>query len=592
MKVIGRYTNFISIRKKIMFVVAISIFITLIITLGLFYIVMEFNNHQLYEQVTSNILLATENLSQKFTTIQQFSSVIVSDKEIQNLLIDLKDVGGYTSLVNAIDGISTILSIYYDQLRNFHVQYLLIDGQGMSAQPYTPKSQLLPTKIKADLLTRAQDSYGSFYVTEYSEDYGIFLVYPIRRFDKPRFDYLGTLIIAINPQQLFSMIVPERMNLNEIKYVLFDSTFNTIYCSDALFDCSKLHGIDYKNKDYSILGNADDPYMVIGRDIFLQWKLFTLLPYKDVLKTSNLLRLLLILIVSAVGLLSVRITYNILRNSFSKPIHELVVNMKTFGNSIEPLVSIKDHFINRKDEIGALYTTFEKMTRDILQLVEVNYKNELLYKESQLRYLQAQIHPHFLFNTLDSINWRAKLAGDSVTTEIVESLSVLLRGSLSEKKYFTMKEEIELVKHYLNIQQIRYGDQLTYILNCKEAFYDFCFPHMVLQPIIENAIRYSLEIDGEQCHIQISAHRDEDELKVRIQNSGSQFEDNLLHKLEQKEVEVSGFGIGLLNIQQRIQLNYGESYGLQLYNDQENAVVQIAIPCIRKEEVDAQNDDC
>ncbi len=97
--------------------VAISIFITLLITLGLFYTVMEFNNHQLFEQVTTNILLATENLSQKLTTIQQFSSIIVSDKEIQNLLIDLKDVGGYNSLVNAIDGISTILSIYYDRFR-------------------------------------------------------------------------------------------------------------------------------------------------------------------------------------------------------------------------------------------------------------------------------------------------------------------------------------------------------------------------------------------------------------------------------------------------------------------------------------------
>jgi two-component system sensor histidine kinase YesM len=155
-----------------------------------------------------------------------------------------------------------------------------------------------------------------------------------------------------------------------------------------------------------------------------------------------------------------------------------------------------------------------------------------------------------------------------------------------------MREEIELVKNYLNIQQIRYGDQLTYILNCSEVFYDFCFPHMVLQPIIENAIRYSLEIDGNNAHIQISVQRDADDLKFRNPERGSQFEDDFLHKLEQKEVEVSGFGIGLLNIQQRIQLTYGESYGLKLYNNQENAVVQITIPCIRKEEVDAQNDDC
>lgn len=586
MGIFSRYRNYISIRQKIMFVIAISICITLLITVGLFYTVIEFNNHQLFEQVTTNILLATENLDQKFTTIQQFSSVIVSDKGIQSLLINLKDIGSYTSFGEAIDGVNTILSIYHDQLKDHYVKYLLIDGQGVSSGTYTPKSQVLPDSIKADLVARAQGSYGSFYVTEFSDEHGIFLVYPIRRFIKPRFDYLGTLIIAIDPKQLFSSIVPEQINLSQIRYVLFDQLFNTIYSSAETFDTSELLALDYEDRTYSVLTLAGESFMVIGKEIFLGWKFFTLLPYRDLLRMSNLLRMLCILLVSAVGLLSIRITYNILRNSFSKPIHELVVHMKTFGTSIEPLAAIKDHFIDRGDEIGDLYTNFEKMTRDIVHLVDVNYKNELLYKESQLRYLQAQIHPHFLFNTLDSISWRAKLVNDSVTTNIVESLSVLLRGSLNTKKRYSLKEEIELVKHYLNIQQIRYGDQLSYTLHCPDELLGLCFPHMVLQPIIENAIKYSLEMDGEQCHIHISAAGDTQVLSLRIQNSGSQFEEDHLHKLENEVIKTSGFGIGLLNIQKRIQLDYGDAYGLYLFNDDEHAVVQVTIPYIHVQEDD------
>jgi two-component system sensor histidine kinase YesM len=266
--------------------------------------------------------------------------------------------------------------------------------------------------------------------------------------------------------------------------------------------------------------------------------------------------------------------------------------MQTFGISIEPLSSIKEHFIHRKDEIGYLYKSFEKMTEDILQLIEVNYKNELLFKESQLKYLQAQINPHFLFNTLDSISWRAKLADDPVTTKIVESLSVLLRGSLSEKKQFSLEEEIELVKHYLTIQKIRYGDQLSYSIDCPEQVQSLCFPHMVLQPIIENAIKYSLEFNGEDCRIYISAASNSSILQVTIKNSGSFFEEEHMQKLENNLIETSGFGIGLLNIQQRIQLDYGKEYGIYLYNDEDRAIVEIKIPSLHKDDADAANDDC
>jgi two-component system, sensor histidine kinase YesM len=589
----GRFFNFVSIRQKIMFVISISIFLTLLFTMIIFYTVLEVNNRQLFDQVSSNILLAAENLGQKLTTIQQFSYIIVSDREIQNLLIDQKDTGDYIAFSKASDGINTILSIYHDQLRNHHVDYILFEGLGISAGTYTPRTGVLPEEIKNNLIEQSLDYYGSFFVTEYSKTYGIFLVYPIRRFIRPRrFDYLGTLIISINPLQLLSKLSPEDINLSEIQYALYDNSFNSIFSSDSLVESLELESMDYSSISYSLIKESGSTFMITGRKIFMDWVFFALVPYSYLLRISNILKTISFFIVSAIGLLSISITYNILRNSFSRPIHELVVQMKSFGVSIEPLSSIKDQFIDRRDEIGYLYTSFERMTKDIVRLVEVNYKNELLFKESQLQYLQAQINPHFLFNTLDSISWRAKLSNDPITPRIVESLSVLLRGSLSDKKIFSLHEEIELVKHYLNIQQIRYGEQVTCSIHCPKELLDLCFPHMVLQPVIENAIKYSLEFNGEQCHIDLCAISDRQTLTVKIENSGSQFEDNHIQKLEKGMITASGFGIGLLNIQQRIQLYYGDGYGLYLYNENDKAVVEIKIPYQEKEDADAANDDC
>jgi two-component system, sensor histidine kinase YesM len=591
MGIFSRHIKFSSIRQKIMFVISLSIFLTLLATVVIFYSVLEVNNRQLFTQISSNLLLAAENLNQKFTTISQFSSTIVADKEIQKLLIQHKDRGDYTSFTKASEGINTILSIYHDQLVKLYVDSIVIEGQGISSSSYIPREQEIPEAITRELVALSKNQYGSFYVTTYSSSYGIFLVYPIRRFLQPRFDYLGTLIISIKPERIFSQLAPEGININEIQYVLFDNADQTIFSSDSTLSAAALLNIDYSSSSYDILDDSGSTYMITGREISMGWKIFTLLPYSSILQTSNFLRSMSIIIVSAIGLISIIVTYNILRNSFTRPIHELVIQMKDFGVSIEPLTSIKEHFIHRRDEIGYLYNSFERMTTDILSLIEVNYKNELLYKESQLKYLQAQINPHFLFNTLDSISWRSKLANDPVTTKIVESLSVLLRGSLSEKKFFSLEEEMALARHYLTIQQIRYGKHLSYTIACSDSLLSLCFPHMVLQPIIENAIKYSLEFNGEQCHIDLSAVSQDGILTVTIQNSGSQFEENHLQKLEEHSLETSGFGIGLMNIQQRIQLNYGPEYGLYLFNNEGKAVVSIRLPAQVKKQTYAENDD-
>lgn len=221
------------------------------------------------------------------------------------------------------------------------------------------------------------------------------------------------------------------------------------------------------------------------------------------------------------------------------------------------------------------------MALQIQNLINVNYKNELLVKDAQLKALETQINPHFLYNTLESINWRAKASGEVEISRMVEALGYLLRAALSHSsKTVPLHQELDFVRCYLTIQQTRYDDQLICTLEADKDLYDIPVPKLLVQPLVENAIRHALEEMVDICSIHIRVYHDSTQLYIQVENSGSVFPDNLLEKLESGSIQPHGFGIGLTNIHQRIQLTYGKNYGLFLFNQNDFAVAQIRLPYV------------
>ena len=199
-----------------------------------------------------------------------------------------------------------------------------------------------------------------------------------------------------------------------------------------------------------------------------------------------------------------------------------------------------------------------------------------------MKSLENQINPHFLYNTLESINWRAKAVGADEISIMVESLGALLRNTLSRKDHMisTIKTEIDIVKDYMSIIQFRFDEMLQYSIDVPESLYAVPLPKLSLQPLVENAINYALEEMTDTCHIAITAVRIEKDVLITITNNGSQFPENILQRLADGEVDPHGFGIGLLNIQKRLQLQFGVEYGLTLKNDElhDLAIVELKIP--------------
>ncbi len=161
---------------------------------------------------------------------------------------------------------------------------------------------------------------------------------------------------------------------------------------------------------------------------------------------------------------------------------------------------------------------------------------------------------------------------------MAESLGTLLRATLSNKKSLvTLSYELELVNCYMTIQKLRFEDQLEYQLQTSPDLEDAVIPPLTIQPLVENSIYYGMEDIEDVCHILVTITKLDNKLIIKVQNDGSVMEESLLERLKSSEIQPNGLGIGILNINQRIQLLFGEEYGLSFSNEEDFATATLTI---------------
>jgi len=217
------------------------------------------------------------------------------------------------------------------------------------------------------------------------------------------------------------------------------------------------------------------------------------------------------------------------------------------------------------DEVGLLQRTFRQMITQINTLIKENYANQLIIKETEFKALQAQINPHFLYNSLDSIHWLAKKSEHAQISSMVVSLAFLLRSSISLKQnVITVAQELEIVNHYITIQNYRFQKRLDFHMEIPEVYHTALIPKLTLQPLLENAIQYGVETMIEPCRIRLYAEPLDGKLAIVVEDHGPGMEEYFLKQVLNGEVETRGTGIGLLNIRDRLRLAFGDDYGIQV----------------------------
>ncbi|WP_027084908.1 sensor histidine kinase [Cohnella panacarvi] len=269
-----------------------------------------------------------------------------------------------------------------------------------------------------------------------------------------------------------------------------------------------------------------------------------------------------IMILSAIYLALVLLFVLYLLRVIVKPLHRLVSITKIYEPGVKMDMSGE---LIRPDEFGILYGAFMRMTRRLDRSIEDNYLMKLRQQETELATLHSQITPHLLYNTLDSIYWYALDNGNTEVGEMVMDLSMLLRIGLSKgKTMIPIDEEVKHVQAYCRLQAKRYPGTFEAHWDIEEDALAYTTPKVIVQPLVENAIFHGVGgMDGEG-EIWIRVRRTENTIEMTVEDNGFMKVDiDRLNAIVRGTIEDAGYGIR--NVHKRVQLHYGESYGLQYY---------------------------
>lgn len=282
----------------------------------------------------------------------------------------------------------------------------------------------------------------------------------------------------------------------------------------------------------------------------------------------------------SIGFLVITIVLSIIISlKISRPIKILKASMKEVekGN-FDIKVGVES-----SDEIGELSKAFNIMTTKIKELMQQNVMEQEQKRKSELKALQAQINPHFLYNTLDSIIWMAESRKTEEVVLMTSSLAKLFRLSISKgEEIVSVFSEIEHIKSYLTIQKMRYRDKLDFNIQVEDSILHCKVLKIVLQPLVENAIYHGIKNKIGIGIIRITAKRVGDKLLLQVIDNGTGMtQSEIDHIFEKRDTSIKGNGVGVRNVNSRIKLYFGDEYGLNFMSEPDKGTtVDIWLPFV------------
>lgn len=297
---------------------------------------------------------------------------------------------------------------------------------------------------------------------------------------------------------------------------------------------------------------------------YTNWSYSNFISYENIFKGILIMRttMVIIFILLFFGVLLIGIKFS---GNITKPIIYLSQKMKRIENGDFGSVGILYIKDETGDEIMQLRNQFVIMVEKIDALIKENYVKQLVIKESELKALQAQINPHFLYNTLESINWEARINKHHKISTMVKALGNLLRKTTNQSQpVTTVEEELQLLEEYFTIQKFRYEERLQLQVEVDPQIKSCPIVKMSLQPLVENAIKYGLEKKSGICRIRIKSRFNGNRIEISVSDNGPGMSPEYLEQLRKWEIEPQGSGIGLKNIDDRLKLIFGGGSGIHI----------------------------
>ena len=394
----------------------------------------------------------------------------------------------------------------------------------------------------------------------------------------------GVIVLQIDPNYLFGHMFSQKESPKSIAVSLNDSVlrFNPAYKDDSeipkdnlvdtLLKTDKSH-IDFNRNDVCFYNKKYTDNYSLGLGIVLD---------RDVVysKYKNLINIVYFFMMLTIPCI-IFVLYFLYKN-VSSPVKKLVTATKNIKNGDFGVHLDEDKM--RNYEFKMVASSFNNMSSELKRLFEYVYKEELALKDARILALESQINPHFLGNTLEMMNWQARMVGDIEVTNMIEALSVLLDASMdrSDKRLIPLSEEILCIDAYLYIISKRFGKRINIEKEIDNDLLSQMVPRLILQPLVENAIVHGIE-PVQSGTVIIKIYCNNSDLVINIINNGKEIEDKELEEINKMlhyyDEKAKTERLGVRNVNERIKLIYGEEYGLLIIkDDQARTVAEIRIP--------------
>ena len=378
---------------------------------------------------------------------------------------------------------------------------------------------------------------------------------------------IGYTLISIE-EKIFSKTVLEPVGLSDSSNIMYMNMDGTVLSSwnrsislGKKIDKELMKRIGEmlpkKTDSFSIQENGEEQLVTYIYNKNLNQLFVYTMPYHYInsevyAMLKQILAVVMLLVLLCIGIVAM------VYQGIMSPIKRMLEFCKALSHG-DLSVRIQD---NHKDELSRLSGSMDHMADTIEHLMAQQKAQEERKRELELQMLQYQLNPHFLFNTLNSLRFVAAMHKDLIVSDGIQALSSLLQNTLTNKnEYITIQEELENLENYFSILRIRYAGSFEYSFHVEEDELLSCLvPKLILQPLAENSVMHGSSDDGTVMEIQITCWREEDHVVIELSDDGKGFkvtDDALAPHPERKK-------IGIANVNDRIQLNFGREYGLKI----------------------------
>jgi two-component system sensor histidine kinase YesM len=516
----------------------------------------------------------------------------------QDLLYDNKIYDVLNTSPNVVDPLRWFEN---ENMVNSHLKMVVISRDEIRAiciydskgKTYYAEDNSRDAKSKGDvpypeMLKEARLHKGKPFIFLVTEGRRVNDIYVVRQInDRDSFSELGLMVMQVKTEVLDQVYQGLTGNLQNI---LILSSDNKLIAGRDINDPTIFSDVLMNNIKGDKGAKIDSKAGLFVSYLTLksaEWKVVAYVAIDELYKDAYALRRNIIMLCLVCVLLLSFIT-TIIALDFVNPINKLVKGMKKVQAG-ESNVYIQ---VDREDELGFLNKAFNEMSGEIHHLVNWVYREQLTRKEAELKALQSQINPHFLFNTLEAINWMAQLNNVPEISSTVSDLSDLMEASIGrDDRLISISEEFTYADKYISLQKRRFGDRIELIKNVQEEAAEIKIPRLLIQPLVENAVYHGVERIRGTGIVKLNAFKTEDKVSIEVIDNGAGMNRDELEQLNErlsmdndtyfkKLGEKKSKSIGIENVNRRIKLFYGENYGLVIESEEGNYTkATVTIPC-------------